>query len=426
MNNMKEETKTPVTTEPSPSELSESLPPEQKGSSASAPENSPQEHTKTPDEAGKEGPADVKEEPPKEARRSSFAMFENLLFRLSIKEKMLFARHMEMMTRSGLQVLDALVILRKQTKSSAFIRVLDSLIADVKNGHYLSVAMERYKRLFGDFVINLIRVGETSGTLSENFKYLAVELEKKSELQKKVLGAMIYPIVILIATFGITGIMVFLIFPRILPVLKSLNVELPLATRVFIAISEFLTSNIVWVLLGLFVLVIGWLLLLRIRPVRYAWHRTLLRIPFIGPLVTDVNIITIARTMDLLLRGGVLIVEALEISGRSLNNLVYQKQIEEIKQSVQRGEPMSKLMIERPALFPATFSEMAHVGETTGKLDETLEFLAEFYESELDSSTKTLSNVLEPLLLLAMGLVVSFVAISIITPIYKISQSLGR
>jgi type IV pilus assembly protein PilC len=155
-------------------------------------------------------------------------------------------------------------------------------------------------------------------------------------------------------------------------------------------------------------------------------HRALLRLPLIGPLITDVNIITMARTMNLLLKGGVRIVEALEISGKSLNNLVYKQQIEDIGGAVRRGDRMSKLMIQRPQFFPATFSEMSNVGETTGKLDETLEFLAEFYESELDSATKTLSNVLEPILLLGMGLVVSFVAISIITPIYKISQTLGR
>ena len=272
----------------------------------------------------------------------------------------------------------------------------------------------------------MVRVGETSGTLSDNFKYLAQELEKKAQLQKKVVGALIYPIVILIATFGITGIMVFVIFPRILPVLRSLNVDLPLATRVFIWFSELVINHSAWLALGLVALIIAWFLLLRIPSFRYGVHRTLLRMPLLGPLITDVNVITISRTMNLLLKGGVRIVEALEISGRSLNNLVYQQQIRDIGLAVQRGDRMSKLMIERPALFPATFAEMANVGETTGKLDETLEFLAEFYESELDAATKTLSNVLEPILLLAMGLVVSFVAISIITPIYKISQTLGR
>ena len=193
-----------------------------------------------------------------------------------------------------------------------------------------------------------------------------------------------------------------------------------------IQFEKFMLANGLWVLLGLALLGIGWLFLLRVRAVRFAWHRTLTRLPLVGTMVMDVNIITVARTMSLLLKGGVRIVEAINISGRSLTNLVYQQQMQDIAREVQQGQTMSKLMIERPEFFPPTFSQMANVGESTGKLDETFEFLATFYESELDGATKTMSNILEPLLLLTMGLVVSFVAISIITPIYKISQSLGR
>lgn len=447
----------PVTTTPSPSELSTENTPEEpatESAPADAKPVSPEPTQQQPPPsaetaAGKEKEAehiakDVAETSPdsdakktdngKESaapgaspkKQDPFATFHKLFFRLSVKDKMLFARHMEMMTRSGLQVLESLEILRKQAQKPAFITVLDHLIEDVKNGHYLSVAMERYRKVFGDFVINLIRVGETSGTLSDNFKYLAEELEKRAELNRKVIGALIYPIVIMVATFGITGIMVFLIFPRILPVLRSLNVELPLATLAFIWFSELIINNGLWIFLGIIALIIAWVLLIRIPAFRYRVNITLLKFPLLGPLITDVNIITIARTMNLMLKGGVQIVEAIDISRKSLNNPVYQKQLMDVGIAVQRGDRMSKLMIERPHFFPSTFSEMSNVGETTGKLDETLAFLADFYEDELDGATKTLSNILEPILLLAMGLIVSFVAISIITPIYKISQTLGR
>lgn len=350
----------------------------------------------------------------------------SLFFRMSLKDKMLFARHMDMMTRSGMQVLEALEILKKQTTSAPFIRVLDTLIQDVRNGHYLSVGMERYKQVFGEFFINLVRVGETSGTLSENFRYLAVELGKKSELQKKIRGALAYPLIILFATLGITGIMSFFIFPKILPVLLSLNVELPITTRVFIAVSQFLFSYGLWLFAGLSVLLIGFLLLLRIRSFRYKWHTFILALPLLGRLASEVNIINLARTLDLLLKGGVKIVQALEITSDTLGNLVYRDEVRRIAQAVQRGDPMSKLMVQNAELFPPTFAQMAAVGENTGKLNETLVFLAEFYEGELDSTTKSLSNVLEPMLLLVMGGIVVFVALSIITPIYKISQTLGR
>lgn len=347
-------------------------------------------------------------------------------FRLSLKDKMLFARHMEMMTRSGMQILQSLEVLKRQATSRAFIQLLDDLIADIKNGHFLAAAMERHREVFGDFMINLVRVGESSGTLSENFKYLSTELAKKGELNRKIRGAMAYPVIILFATFGIVGILAFFIFPRILPVLKSLGVQLPLATRIFIAVSETLVTYGLWIFLGLFALAIGFWLILRIRSVRLTWHRILLRIPLVGRLVQQVNLINIARTLSLLLKGGVLIVPALEITKKTLGNLVYSDSMEQIQGSVQGGDPISKLMIATGKLFPPTFAQMVAVGENTGKLDETLIFLADFYESELDGTTKALSNVLEPLLLLVMGGVVSFVALAIITPIYKISQTLGR
>lgn len=357
---------------------------------------------------------------------SKLSDLNSIFFRLSLKDKMLFARHMDMMTRSGMQILEALEILKRQTKSKPFIRVLDGLIADVRNGQYLSVGMEHYRSIFGEFFINLVRVGETSGTLSENFRYLAAELGKKGELQKKIRGAMAYPIIILFATLGITGILSFVIFPKILPVLKSLNTELPWTTRTFIATSEFLSTYGGLVFGGAVLLAISFWLLLRIESFRRAWHRFLLALPLIGRLTTEVNIVNMARTLNLLLRGGVKIVQALEITADTLGSLVYRDEVRAIAEAVKRGEPMSKTMIDHPRLFPPTFSQMSMVGENTGKLDETLVFLADFYEGELDSSTKSLSNVLEPLLLLVMGGVVAFVALSIMTPIYKITQTLGR
>lgn len=347
-------------------------------------------------------------------------------FHMSLKDKMLFARHMDMMTRSGMQILDALEILKKQTKSKPFIVVLDGLIDEVRNGHFLSEGMEKYKPIFGEFFINLIRVGETSGTLSENFKYLADEMKKKGELQSKIRGAMAYPIIILFATFGITGALAFFIFPKILPVLKSLNTTLPLTTRIFIAGSDFLFGYGLYIGLVIVAIAVTFFMLIRVHRFKLIWHGIILKIPYVGLLSTEVNIVGLSRTLNLLLHGGVKIVEALDITADTLSNLVYQDEVRRIAESVRRGEPMSRAMIANPKLFPPTYAQMAAVGENTGKLDETMVFLSDFYESELDNSTKNMSNVLEPALLLVMGGIVLFVALSIITPIYSMTQSLGR
>ena len=350
----------------------------------------------------------------------------NLFFRLSTKEKMLFARNLEVMVRSGIPILQSLELLKKQAKSRAFVSILDQLIADIKNGRFLSVGLERYKNIFGEFFINLVKVGETSGTLSENLKYLSEELKKKDELQKKVRGAMAYPIIILIATLGITSIMMFFIFPKILPVLTSINVPLPFITRAFIATSNFFINYGYWVLAGLVGFFVGFWLILKITKVRFVWHHLIIKIPLIGNMSRSVNIINFGRTMGLLLRAGIRIVEALEITSRTVSNLVYRREILKIADGVKKGDPMSKYLFENAALFPPIFSQMILVGENTGKLDESILFLSDFYEAELDEATKTLSSFLEPLLLLVMGVIVAFVALAIITPIYSITQTLGR
>jgi type IV pilus assembly protein PilC len=351
---------------------------------------------------------------------------QNIFFRLSTKEKMLFARHMQLMIHSGMQILQGLEMLKKQTRSRAFIKVLDQLIQDVKNGHYLSAGLDRYKNVFGEFFINLVRVGETSGTLAENFEYLSEELHKKDELKKKIRGAMVYPIIILGATMGITSILAFFIFPKILPVLKNINVPLPTMTIWFINISDFMLAYGVYVIVGFFAFIIGFWLLLKVPTARLIWHQVALRIPVIRNMVINVNVISFARTMGLLLKAGIKIVEALEITSRTLPNLVYKNYVMEISESVKRGDPMSKYLMARPDLFPLILAQMVVVGENTGKLEESLLFLANFYEGEMDESTKAMSNFLEPVMLLIMGVIVGFVALSIITPIYKITQTLGR
>lgn len=330
------------------------------------------------------------------------------------------------MVRSGIQILQSLELLKKQAKSRAFVSILDQLILDIKNGRFLSVGLEKYRNIFGDFFINLVKVGETSGTLSENLKYLAEELKKREELRKKIKGAMAYPIIILMATLGITSIMIFIIFPKILPVLTSINVPLPLITRAFIAVSNFLINYGYWAGAGLVGLAIFFWLILKIKKVRFAWHKIIINLPLVGDMSRSVNIIGFGRTLGLLLRAGIKIVEALEITASTINNLVYRQEIAKIADGVRKGDPMSKYLTQNIKLFPPIFSQMILVGENTGKLDESILFLSDFYEAELDESTKTLSTFLEPILLLVMGVIVAFVALAIITPIYKITQTLGR
>ena len=329
---------------------------------------------------------------------------------------------MAIMSRSGMQLLDILRTLKKQTKSSSFIKILDELTEHVKNGQFLSDGLAKHQRMFGDFFINIVRVGEISGTLADNLEYLAESLRKKKELESKVKGALIYPVIIFIATMGLTGGMMFFIFPKILPIFQSLKVTLPLITRIFIAVSTFVLQNGILLVGGFVAVVIGSWLLLRIRPIRYVWHRVLLMIPAVGSMVQNYNMVTFIRALSLLMKSGVKIVQALEITSNSSTNLVYKAALKEIAASVGQGDPISKHLAEHPHLFPGVFAQMIAVGEETGKLTDTGNYLADYYEGELDNSTKTLSSVLEPFMLVVMGFIVGFVALAIILPIYEVTQ----
>ncbi|TSC88810.1 MAG: Uncharacterized protein G01um10143_707 [Parcubacteria group bacterium Gr01-1014_3] len=350
----------------------------------------------------------------------------NLTMQVSIQDQVILARHLAIMAKAGIPLLDSLKMVQKQARSKALVKILTDLIDEVSNGQYLSTALEKYESIFGSLFINVIRVGEVSGILAENLNYLADELKKKQSLRKKVIGAMIYPFVILVATFGVTALLVLFIFPKILPVFATLRVELPITTRILIYISNLLTNHGFTVVLIAFIALALFWISLKFEKVRYVFHRSLLYVPIFRKIVVAINMANFSRTLGLLLRSGVKIVEAIIICAATTPNLAYRKALNELAESARRGVSISKFLSDHKALYPAMVSQMAEVGEGTGNLSETLLYVAEFYESEVDEFTKNLSNILEPIVMVLMGSVVGFVAISIITPIYAITESVGN
>lgn len=349
-----------------------------------------------------------------------------LNFRVSAQEQLIFIKNLSVMIKAGLPMLESMKMLQKEARSRALRKILDSVIKDISNGQALSVSLAKYQNVFGDFFINIIEIGESAGILSENLNYLAEELKKKRELKQKVVGALIYPAVILTATFGITGLLTVFIFPKILPVFKTLNVKLPLSTKILIYISNILTEHgLAAVLILLMTLIIFWLVI-KIGTVRYWYHQILIRLPIFGKMVRDTNLINLSRTLGITLKSGVKIVEAISITANSIQNLVYKKEFLNIAENIRKGQTIAEYLQPHPKLFPPTLAQMVAVGETTGNLSETLLYMSEFYETELTEMTKNLSNILEPFLMIFMGLIVGFVAISIITPIYEVTSTVGR
>lgn len=352
-------------------------------------------------------------------------LFSKLFDRISVQDRINFARHLSLVVKAGLPIFEGLKIIQAQTDSPILKRVVESLIEDINNGKFLADGLQKYEYLFGDFFINIVRVGEASGTLAKNLLYLADELGREKALRSKVRSAMIYPLVILIATIGVSGFLTFYVFPKLIPVFGGLNVQLPMTTRMLLTALNFLREYGFYMLGGLVVfIVILRIVLKRVMPVRYILNRLLFFIPVVADLTVSVNMVNFTRVFGLLLKSGVKIVESITITKDTFNNLVYKGVLVSASEEVRKGGQLGIYLANYKRLFPPLVSGMVHIGESTGNLEENLAYLAEYYDGEVDTKLHSLTSLIEPLMLLVMGLLVGFVALSIITPIYTISQGI--
>jgi type II secretory pathway component PulF len=345
--------------------------------------------------------------------------------RFSLKDQVYLAKRLAYLITAGVSVVESLHILRDQSKGGQK-KVLNKVASDVASGQALSKSLAKFPKIFGDFGIHIIKVGESSGTLAPNLAYLADELTKKHELRRKVVGTLVYPAFITVATLGITAVLTVYIFPKIMPIFTSLHVPLPWTTRALIWTSAFL-QNWGLLLLGALALLGAGVMMLRARVerVRYTLDWLLIRLPVAGMLVRSYNLANFSRTLALLLKSGVRLSDGMYVVAETTRNLVYREAYVAIAASTIRGEPISRGLAARSDAFPSMLSHMVTIGETTGNLTSTLEYLSEIYEGEVDELTKGLSSAIEPALMIIMGLVVGLIAVSVITPIYEITQHLN-
>lgn len=367
---------------------------------------------------------------PRKKEKSTFAVYVEYFDTLtppsmSIKERVFFIKRLAFLIKANVPILESLHMIKEQMYARRQIRIVSLVIEDVANGLSLAKSLGKFSRMFGDFGINIIKVGEQSGTLSQNLEYLADELKKKQVLRRKVVSAFVYPAIIVVATLGITGFLMLFLFPKIMPIFASLHAELPFTTKVVMAISVFLQHWGLVLLGGLVALFILFAVLVRVSPVFHLFiDRMLLRIPVIGSVVRYYNLASSMRTVGLLLKSGITLSEAIPLTRDTTQNLAYKIEFAAIAETVNRGEQMSAHLRKRRFMFPDVLTQMVSVGERSGNLSNTLMYLSEFYEMEVDDFTKNLASLIEPILMIIMGVLVGFIAISIITPIYGITQHL--
>lgn len=344
---------------------------------------------------------------------------------VSEETKVTFAKHMALMIRAGLPIDEAVRVLVEQAQGR-FRKVLRDVLETVESGRKLSDAFIQHPRVFSHLFVATVSAGEASGTLEQSLDDLAGQLTKAYELRRKIRGAMIYPVLVLAAAGGVgIGLSLF-VLPRIIGLFDSIQTELPLSTRALLWFSHFMQAHGAIATAGFVVGIFALSQLLRSRPVQPFSHAVLLRIPVFGKLARDYNLATFARTLGTMLRSGISIGEAFGIASETLRNVRYRKALLRVREGAETGVPASTILEEFPGLFPSISTRMLTVGERSGKLEETYAYLAEFYEGEVEVVTKNLSTVLEPVLLILIGLTVAYIAIAIISPIYSFIGNIGQ
>ncbi len=358
-------------------------------------------------------------------KRKSILELDIDISRISLEQKIVFAKNLSVMLKSGLTIVDGLEILKEQF-TGRFKKLLEEISFSVRSGSSLAEALSRYPKVFSEMFINVIGAGEIAGTFEESMANVAEQLEKEKDLKSKIKGAMFYPVLILVAAFLMGVTISFLVLPKITPLFEGLNVELPFTTKALIWFSNLVRDNGLVLFSSLIAFVIAFFYIIKQKFSYPVTHFVMLKIPIIGSIIKQSNLIRFFRVLGTMLKSGLNIDEALEIAGKTISNYYYRKSIVTINKSITKGAKLSVLLGDNKKLYSLMSVRMIKVGEETGHLEETLLYLADSYEKEVDTATKTLSTVIEPVLLLFIGLVVAFLALSIITPIYEITGNIQR
>ncbi len=343
---------------------------------------------------------------------------------VKLHDKILFARNLSKMLDAGLPMTRALSIMQRESKGELK-NVLTKLENALSKGVSLSEAMKEHPKVFSTLFISMVKAGEESGNLSISLQNVSLQMEKSYQLNKKIKGALMYPAVIICLMIAIGILMMIYMVPTLTATFTSLGVDLPLSTRIIIGTSNFLVSYSLLVLvgaIGLFFLV-GYSLKTEKGKRFMDWF--LLKLPIIGGMVRQINSARTGRTMSSLVSSGVDIVQAIGVTKDVLQNSYYKEVLEEVQTNIQKGKTISSVLAEHNDIYPVFVSEMAAVGEETGKIGDMLLSVALFYEEEIDQRTKDMSSVIEPFLMVFIGIAVGFFALSIIGPIYSIGDSIG-
>jgi len=354
---------------------------------------------------------------------SSFANFNTSEFigrfrPIGIVDKMFFAKNLAVMVSSGLSLSRALEALSEESPNPRFKKIINEINDSVIKGKTLAESLRVHQEIFGDLFISMVEVGEVSGKLTSVLKLVARQMKKDYDLKRRVRGAMIYPAIVLIALFGIGAMMMIYVVPTLSQTIKELGVDLPLSTRLIIFASDFVAAHGLTVFVSAVVLaVLFWKALKTQRGIRI-FDTFILKAPLFGKLIKNLNTARFSRILAYLITSGVSIVQSLEITSAVLGNTLFREAVKDASVKIQGGKRLQEILATYPGIFPPLVLEMISVGEETGKIAEILLHVALFFEEEVNATTKNMSTIIEPLLMIIIGVVVGFFAVAMFQPIY--------
>jgi len=348
--------------------------------------------------------------------------FKKTTFHVPFTQKMMFAYHLQTMTEAGLPIVNALKVLSEELESKNMRTAVKGIKEEVEKGKQLSEALALYPKIFPPVYISMIAAGESAGKMEEALRQISTQMKKTHELLSRVRGAMIYPAIILLAIVGIGLEMVIFVLPKIIIMFNDFDAELPLATRVLVATVNFTQNYGIYASVGLVGLITLGIYLMHRPNIKKIIHITNLRLPIFGEIIKKINLARFSITLSSLLQSTVPIIEAVKITASVQSNVTYHDNLLIAAEELKKGDPLSETLGRHKLTFPPMVTEMIMVGEQSGKIEKMLTEIADYYGDEVDSTMKNFSSIIEPVIILILGVMVAGVAVAVIMPMYSLAQ----
>ncbi|MDR3583023.1 MAG: type II secretion system F family protein [Candidatus Pacebacteria bacterium] len=340
--------------------------------------------------------------------------------RVTDKELVVFFRQLSILIEARVPIVSSLNAIKDQTTSNYMVKVVSQMVNDIEDGMSFSASMEKHSDVFSALTVNIMKAGEASGSLKKSIDYVAANIEKNYTLSQRVISALMYPMIVMIVFFIIGFLVISFILPKLTQVIKDLNADVPWYTQLMMSLGDFM-SKYWWaaaiIILGFAGAVVYYL---KTEDGKKEWDQVKINLPIVGPIFRYVYITRFSENLEVLLAGGIPIIRALTIVSAVVNNVVYEDIFLKAAEEIKRGGNMSTVFQRNP-LIPPMVSHMIKIGEDSGQIDSVLGHISKFYDQETEIMTKNLSTLLEPILMVIIGIAVGFMAVSILLPIYNIA-----